>query len=149
MQHFSRKSIYEGGVNGEENEIDFDQMDAEEDEMMRLLGDNTDTQIIQAKEQMVKSITSQGKKYDIEGYNLHDIEFMQVHKWHILQEVNLSFNMLTNIDVLEYFPNIRVINASNCYIQEFKCDSLKQLRNVDLSDNNIKVFPNFYSAKYI
>lgn len=72
--------------------------------------------------------------------DLQELGFMQSHIWANLYEVNVSRNMITNIDVLTYFPNLRVIDAQNNYIQEVNL-YLPQLTSLNLSHNYLTNFP--------
>jgi Leucine-rich repeat (LRR) protein len=65
---------------------------------------------------------------------------MKDHKWNILEEINLSKNLLLSIDVLNMYPNLKILIANNCYIEELNL-SLPKLQHLDVNSNNIKVFP--------
>jgi len=48
--------------------------------------------------------------------------------------------MINNIDVLNQYTNLRIINATNCYIEEVNL-KLPKLESLDLSNNFLKNFP--------
>ena len=60
--------------------------------------------------------------------------------WEYLVEVNLHKNFLSSIDILNSFRNIRIIKASNNYIQEINLN-LQKLEDLDLQNNYITNFP--------
>jgi len=80
------------------------------------------------------------RSYNIESLQLHDLNFMRTHKWNTLEVINLNRNMVNNIDILNQYPNLKVINATNCYIEEVNLKLLK-LEHLDLSNNFLKSFP--------
>jgi dynein assembly factor 1 len=67
--------------------------------------------------------------------------------WQNLEEVYLSRNMLVNIDVLNVFPNLKKIDASNNYIKEINLVSLRKLKDLNLQNNFIDKFPNIEKSK--
>lgn len=48
--------------------------------------------------------------------------------------------MLNNIDVLNNFQNLKVIDATNCYIEEVNLN-LPKLEDLNLSNNFLKAYP--------
>ena len=48
--------------------------------------------------------------------DIQDLKFLSNVVWISLTEINLSRNMITNIDILSQFTNLRVIDAQNNYI---------------------------------
>jgi Leucine-rich repeat (LRR) protein len=48
--------------------------------------------------------------------------------------------MLNNIDVLNNFQNLKLIDAANCYIEEVNL-SLPKLEELNLSNNFLKAYP--------
>lgn len=65
---------------------------------------------------------------------------MKDHKWNILEEINLSKNLVLSIDVINMYQNLRVVIANNCYIEELNL-SLPKVEYLDVSNNNLHVFP--------
>ena len=55
MQHFSRRSIYEGGITGQHSDDDLEHLhdEEEEDEDMRLLGEHFQDKYQKAKDLIV------------------------------------------------------------------------------------------------
>ena len=80
------------------------------------------------------------KTFDISSRNLHDLMWMRNHNWQLLEQINISRNMLNDISVLNKFSGLRVIQANNCYIEEVNL-RLPKLEKLDLSNNVIKNFP--------
>ena len=60
--------------------------------------------------------------------------------WENTQEVNLSKNFLSSIDVLNQFRNLRFLIASENYIVEVSLN-LPRLEKLDLKKNFIVKFP--------
>ena len=53
---------------------------------------------------------------NLQKLDIQDVKFMSNVVWVSLTEINLSRNMVTNIDILSQFVNLRVIDAQNNYL---------------------------------
>ena len=71
---------------------------------------------------------------------MQDLGFLRNVSWNNLEEIYLNRNMINNIDLLGNFTNLRVIDASNNYIEEVIL-FLERLERLDLSNNYLKEFP--------
>ena len=71
---------------------------------------------------------------------MQDLGFLRNVSWNNLEEIYLNRNMINNIDLLGRFTNLRVIDASNNYIEEVIL-FLERLERLDLSNNYLKEFP--------
>ena len=60
--------------------------------------------------------------------------------WDNLQEIDLHKNFLSSIDILNQFRNLKLIKASDNYIQEINLN-LQRLEDLDLHNNYITKFP--------
>jgi Leucine-rich repeat (LRR) protein len=60
---------------------------------------------------------------------------MSKHKWFILERINLSNNLIIDIDILNNYPNLKIIKANNCFIGQVNLSSLKNLKLLDLNSN--------------
>ena len=78
--------------------------------------------------------------FRIESLDLQDLGFMGQKSWSFLEEVYLSKNMVSNIEVFNNFPNLRIIDASNNYIEEVHI-YLPKLEVLNLMNNYLKKFP--------
>jgi len=63
----------------------------------------------------------------LEQYDLQDLTIFKNKYWPILEEVYINRNMINNIDLLGKFSKLRIIDASNNYIEEveLKLDNLE------------------------
>ena len=107
------RSGYEGGntgtAMGEDEELgDIMEMMMDEEEMMSgLKGTRA------ANEVVINAIIAQEVKVNLGGLDLEEINFLRDHMWPTLEEINLSNNMLQNIDLLNEFKGLVRINAFN------------------------------------
>lgn len=56
--------------------------------------------------------------YDVSNFNLHDINFLRLDRSHVLFEINVSYNNLKSIDILNQYFHLKIINAQNNHIKE-------------------------------
>ena len=84
---------------------------------------------------------AQDRVLHLEQFDLQDLQVLKGKAWSDLDEIHLNRNMLNNIDMISRFQNLRVIDASNNYIEEVALHSLQKLERLDLSNNYLKKFP--------
>lgn len=94
-----------------------------------------------ALQKIHSSIQKQERKLVIEAFDLYDLDFMANVHWKNLETVHMNRNMVSSIDVLNKFLNLRYIDASNCYIEEVNF-TLPKLEYLDISNNYLRNFPN-------
>jgi Leucine-rich repeat (LRR) protein len=80
------------------------------------------------------------KSLDLVALQLHDLSFLHAFNWTSLEAAHLNRNLINSISVLNKFHNLKVINATNCYIEEVSL-KLPKLEELDLSNNFLKSFP--------
>ena len=107
------RSRYEGGntgtAMGEDEDLgDIMEIMMEEEEMMSGLKGTS-----AANEVVMNAIIAQEVKVNLGGLDLEEINFLRDHMWPTLEEINLSNNMLQNIDLLNEFKGLVRINAFN------------------------------------
>jgi Leucine-rich repeat (LRR) protein len=76
----------------------------------------------------------------LESLDLHDLECMRGVSLKNLRDIQLSRNMVSNIDILNQYKNLETIDASNCYIEDVNFN-LPKLVRLDLSNNYLRKFP--------
>lgn len=86
------------------------------------------------------------KRLILEAYDLQDLGFLRNQSWANLEELNISRNMISNLAGLDEFENLRIINASNNYIEELSVNIYK-LENLDVQYNYLKAFPDIAGCK--
>ena len=86
------------------------------------------------------------KRLILEAYDLQDLLFLRNQPWANLEELNVSRNMISNLAGINEFENLRIINASNNYIEEVSINIYK-LEQLDLQFNYIKAFPDITGCK--
>lgn len=78
--------------------------------------------------------------------DLQNLDFMQDHSWNNLQEINISRNLLINIDILNMYINLKQIDASSNYIETVDLN-LSKLQVLNLSNNHLEEFPDIIPCK--
>ena len=132
------------------NDIDFNMNNDEVNVELEGLGDYNKNKS-KAIEKMEQGTVKGEKVFDLEAFQLHDLNFMHDFNWHTLDTINISRNHIISIDVLNNFQSLRVINASFCDIEEVQL-KLPRLEKLDLSSNYLKTFPilaNMKKLKYL
>ena len=54
----------------------------------------------------------------LESLDLQDLSFLIKYSWSQLEELTLSRNMLSNVDILNAQHNLRVLDCSDNYLEE-------------------------------
>ena len=88
------------------------------------------------------------KRLILEAYDLQDLGFLRNQSWANLEELNISRNMISNLAGLDEFENLRIINASNNYIEELSVNIYK-LEHLDVQYNYLKAFPDIAGCKQL
>lgn len=75
-----------------------------------------------------------------------DLNFIRKIEWESLEQVHLTKNHLLNIDAIGQFQNLRIVDASNNYIEEVRL-SLPKLESLNLMNNYLMRFPMLKNMK--
>ena len=67
-------------------------------------------------------------------------------QWENLTSIFLKNNSITNIDSLNNFEFLQVIDASNCHLESINLN-LRFLKYIDISQNHLESFPNLYFSE--
>jgi len=102
------------------------------------------TNVGQGAERAKKTIREQmirrEKTLELDNLFLQDLYFMKNQSWHFLEEIRLTKNLINNIDTLNMYKSLRVIDASHNYIVEVNL-CLPKLEQLILANNFLKKFP--------
>ena len=71
---------------------------------------------------------------------------MREYNWKNLKDIDISDCQIDNIDILDKYPLLRSIKASNNKIEEVNLTALSKINEIDLSDNLIHIFPIFRAS---
>lgn len=96
---------------------------------------------------MTQIVDSQ-RDVNLSMLDLQNLDFMGHHKWENLSEINVSRNMLSNIDILTMYQNLTQIDASRNYIKSVDLN-LPRLKFLYLSQNQMTKFPEIVPSKKI
>ena len=70
-------------------------------------------------------------KFNFKQLNLQDLRFLKDYQFKQLREINVSKNLISNIDILYQYKNLRLIDASYNYIESVKLN-LPKLEQINL-----------------
>lgn len=86
------------------------------------------------------AIIHKEKRLFLENLQLQTLYFLQYTDWNTLTEVSVANNKILNIDILNKFESLKIINASNNHIEECNLH-LRKLEILNLSYNELSTFP--------
>lgn len=75
-----------------------------------------------------------------------NLNFLRKVEWESLEQLHLTKNHLLNIDAIDKFQNLRIVDASNNYIEEVSL-SLPKLESLNLMNNYLMRFPKLKNMK--
>ena len=99
-----------------------------------------------AKKRIRDQVIRREKTLPLDNLFLQDLDFMRSQSWAFLEEIHLTKNLINNIEPLNAFKSLRVIDASHNYIVEVNLQ-LPKLEQLILSDNYLEKFPTLEHMK--
>ena len=102
--------------------------------------------IEKAKKRIRDQVIRREKRLPLDNLFLQDLDFMRSQSWAFLEEIHLTKNLINNIEPLNAFKSLRVIDASHNYIVEVNLQ-LPKLEQLILSDNYLEKFPTLEHMK--
>ena len=104
-----------------------------------------------AKETVETQMEKDSKVIYLESLDLQDMKFLIKYNYSPLEELHLQRNMLCNIDILNAQLNLRVLDASDNYLEEVNL-KIPKLQTLNLQNNYLKKFPvlqNMNNLRYL
>lgn len=99
-----------------------------------------------AKKRIREQVIRREKELRLDNLFLQDLDFLRNQSWAFLEEVHLTKNLINNIEPLNAFKSLRVIDASHNYIVEVNLQ-LPKLEQLILADNYLEKFPTLEHMK--
>ena len=94
------------------------------------------------REQMIR----REKNLHLDNLFLQDLDFLKNQTWAFLEEVYITKNLINNIEPLNAFKSLKIIDASHNYLVEVNLQ-LPKLDQLILSDNYLEKFPTLEHMK--